>query len=431
MTSRVDVVVIGAGVAGLGCARELTEDGYAVAILEARRRVGGRIWSLRPPGETAVELGAQVILGAEASTWQIIRRARLRVAPYEPARELVFAIDGQPVGLPTLLEAGIHPPWLVAEILTRPGVPDVSARQALEVLDTGGVGRAIALEWMAQLWGADPSDISIAGIAERRNSRRAGAGEYLVLDGYDGVAESLARGLDIQFAAPVSDVRWRSGEVEVVAGEGSIVGRAAVITVPPPALIEGQLRFDPQLPEEKMYAASRLLLGDALVIVVLLEEAAPISSWGLSVGGPGGLWRTVAGSRVVTGSFKGPGARLAADVASDAFKALAAPVLPSLAAASVRKIQLVDWWSDPYARGGLSFPRVGALDAPAAWRAPLADTLFFAGDATCGPDQSALVDGALETGTRVAREVAQALASKDTQRRSFHERRDRDVLGRE
>jgi monoamine oxidase len=408
------VIVIGAGVAGLGCARALTDRGYEVAVLEARTRVGGRIYSLRLPADRTVELGAQVIVGDRALTWEVVREAGLRVAPYEPARELVFAIDGRPVHPKTLLEAGVTPPWVVAEIVTRPGVPDVSARQALEVLDHDGVGRAIALEWMAQLWGADPSDISVAGIARRRQSNRAGTGEYVVLDGYDRVAEWLARELDIRLAAPVQEVRWGSGEVEALVEETSVIGRAAVVTVPPPVVVDGHLRFDPQLPEEKLDAGSRLLPGDAVVVAVLIEEAAQRSSWGLSVGGPGGLWRAVAGSRVVTGSFKGRGARLSSELGGEALTALAAPVLPSLARASVQEIHTVDWSVDPYAGGGLSFPRVGALDVPAAWGAPLADTLFFAGDATCGADESALVDGALATGARVAQDVAQALASGHT-----------------
>jgi monoamine oxidase len=123
----------------------------------------------------------------------------------------------------------------------------------------------------------------------------------------------------------------------------------------------------------------------------------------------------VAGSRIVAGSFRGRGARLAAAVVDDrdAIVDLAAPVLPWLETASVRALHAVDWRADPEAGGGLSVPLVGALDAPAAWRAPLGDTLFFAGDTTCTEEQSALVDGAIETGLRAAREAAEALATTD------------------
>src|SRR5215210_2722103 len=90
----VDVVVIGAGVAGLNCARKLLRQGATVVVLEARDRVGGRICTLRLPGYEPVELGAQVIHGEFASTWETIPALEQPRAQLAPKPTLLFYVDG-------------------------------------------------------------------------------------------------------------------------------------------------------------------------------------------------------------------------------------------------------------------------------------------------------------------------------------------------
>jgi monoamine oxidase len=71
---------------------------------------------------------------------------------------------------------------------------------------------------------------------------------------------------------------------------------------------------------------------------------------------------------------------------------------------------VVRWWQEPFSRGAYSYPVAGALGAPGALAAPVAGTLFFAGEATCGERHPATVHGAIETGWRAAQEVAEAIA---------------------
>jgi monoamine oxidase len=77
-----DVLVIGAGAAGLAAARALADAGRRVVVLEARARIGGRVWTDRAFAPIPVERGAEFIHGAQADSWALIRRAGLRTESF-------------------------------------------------------------------------------------------------------------------------------------------------------------------------------------------------------------------------------------------------------------------------------------------------------------------------------------------------------------
>jgi monoamine oxidase len=402
-----DVVVIGAGVAGLSCARELARQGRAVVVLEARDRVGGRIWTLRLPGLAPVELGAQVIHGAQAATWDVIRDAGLQAAPFAQGGDMALAADDQLYPVRDVVRAGV-PPWAVEPLLCRMDPPDRPAAEVLSGLGIAGVSHTLAVEWLAQTWCADPADLSAAGICRVRAAAQAGPGEFTVVGGYDQVPQRLADGLAVYLNTPVQEVYWEPGRVEVATPAERWQAQAAVVTVPPPVVAAGRLPFNPPLPEEKRAAAGRLLLGDALVVVAQLTEPAPRSSWAFIAGQAGGFWQTAAGVPLLTGWMKGPATGAARKLAAqgELVPRGAGSVFAWLRPELIAGVQVVDWGSDPYAGGGYSYPRVGALDQPGIWAASVAGTLFFAGEATCGDRHLGLVNGALESGRRAAREVA-------------------------
>src|SRR5262245_56244981 len=77
-----DVVVVGAGAAGLAAARALADAGWQLAVLEARDRIGGRVWTDHHFGPIPVECGAEFIHGERAGTWAWLRRAGLQAEPF-------------------------------------------------------------------------------------------------------------------------------------------------------------------------------------------------------------------------------------------------------------------------------------------------------------------------------------------------------------
>lgn len=412
-----DIAVIGAGVAGLGCAHKLRARGVDVVVVEARDRVGGRIRAVWPDGETPVEVGAQVVHGEWAVTWKVIERAGLRVEPLGVDDEFVVAMGGHRFTADAVPE-GVVPPWAVEEAITRRPRPGAPAAEACgDHVD--GPGRALATEWLAQVWASDPDQLSATGMAEIRRRWRSGRQDWVVLDGYQRIPEVLAAGLDVRLGTAVRRVRWSDNGVVlecVDTGTGApaepVQATAAVVTVPPTVVTAGRLAFDPSLPPEKTKAAHQIPLGPAVVAVVTLAEPAPRSVWGLSVATVGGFVRARARSSTVTISCKGPGARRVPGARWDAalVTELLGPVLDWFDPDLVTGVEAVDWGADPWAGGAFSYPRCGGLDAPHTWAAPVGRVLFFAGEATCGDLHPATVHGALESGISSSEQVLSTLA---------------------
>jgi monoamine oxidase len=114
---------------------------------------------------------------------------------------------------------------------------------------------------------------------------------------------------------------------------------------------------------------------------------------------------------LVQGWMKGPAAKYnGRPLSPERVAQLTAGTFPWLRAMDIAEMYTADWSNDPFALVGFSFGRVGGLEAPAIWAAPLADTLFFAGEATCGVRHLGLVHGALESGARAAAHLIRTLA---------------------
>ncbi|HEX8093860.1 flavin monoamine oxidase family protein, partial [Jatrophihabitans sp.] len=264
-----DVVVVGAGVAGLSCARALHARNIRVTVLEARDRVGGRVRTVRVAGQP-VELGAQVIHGRRCSTWEPVRAAGLDVVPLNRSPAIRFVSDSNGGGQPP-----VPTPWEFGQLLRSSAAsaePESSGAVADEPLGSAvtalgladGQSRA-ALEWVTQVYGGEPQSLSRDGLLARLPSPREIGEEYVIRDGYDAVVAALADGLDIRLSHPVSTIEWQPGSVAAVGPWGVLEADAAVITVPPTLVATGGLGLAPALPGKER-AAERLPLCDAVAV---------------------------------------------------------------------------------------------------------------------------------------------------------------------
>lgn len=427
-----DVVVIGAGAAGLTAARALHEAGVDVVVLEARERPGGRIYTVRDPATPfPIELGAEFIHGRAPALERVLRASALAAVDIGGDQWMADGRRLRPAD--DFFER-------VEAFMRRLPRADAHDRSFDELLDQAPRGRAFARErrlvrqFVESFHAADARRISARTLTaggspddDLQERRRR------VVGGYDRVIEWLAAplGSRIHLGAAVMRVRWAQGEVVsyVRHPDGrprfAVDARAAIITVPlavlqAPAGEPGAIEFVPAL-RQKQRALDRLAMGTAVRVTLRLGERLWPSDLSLlaSTDPDFAVWWTAypMDVPVVTGWRGGPAARRLAQLPRRGLEARATASLARLLGVSrqrlrsrVEAVWTHDWEHDPFARGVYSYQLVGGAEAPDALARPIGRTLFFAGEAAGAHGDTSTVDAAIATGRRAAGQVLGALA---------------------
>jgi monoamine oxidase len=411
-----DVLVLGAGMAGVTAARELTRAGLSVTLLEARERVGGRVWSLRDLCAQPVEAGAEFVHGVGARTWPEIRHAGLGVRPCPLVRHTLFNLGGGTRWLPiALLHPGSWPAFSILRAIRREAGPDTSAREFIEARGYRGRARLLAEMTLTAHLPGSPDEVGVQGLlADGVLGLETGV-NHRVNEGYDALVGAMARDLDVRSGFAVAGVTWGPSGVAVRAQDGEeLAARAAVSTLPVGVLKAGAVRFDPDLPVAKRAALGALQMGPVLKIVLHFRERF-WPRWAANVAAGFGpvtiYWPVFYGAEdappVLTAYCTGPRAtRLsgldepeAVGVVLEDLERLFPRARPRQALLASRRI---DWARDPYACGGYSFLRPGGAGARAALRQADTGALFWAGSATEWSPIAATVEAAYSSGLRAA-----------------------------
>lgn len=418
------VLVIGAGAAGLVVGNALRAAGREALVLEARDRVGGRVWA-RDVGGVPVDLGGAWISGSEGNPATcILNHEGLGWQPAEPVgldTVLYDAVLGRVVPLQELAAMGAQVELFGGEV---PSLIDELGRDAPSAEAMNLYLERSGLEEPARRYAEFGIRTSIetdfAESAERMPLlayETAGdalpGGEHFPNGSYRGMIEALARGALIEHGAVVSRVEYSDDGVSVETSRGVYGGSHAVVTVPLGVLKAGSIEFSPALPAAKQASMDRLAMAQLEKVVLRYDDA----FWRRE--GSGNLLHASArtgefpffvdytpyagGQPTIVALYCGSFGREIASRSDEQIAAQAAQVVQKIAPRSgptPTETFVTRWKSDPYALGSYMYGLPGATSEDVNTLAePVGERLLFAGEAT-SVEYNGYVHGALLTGIR-------------------------------
>jgi len=408
-----DIVIIGAGAAGIGAARTLQARGIAFQLLEASPRVGGRAFTDNATFGVPIDLGCHwfhspghnpLVAFADRFGHRYLRgpqdnRYATEVAPFSAAQSSAcgdyihvafdrirqFAAKNGDVPLHTLFDT--HEPFyrlLEASLVAKMGV---------------NLGDISLTDFAGYFW----------------------EGEDLpVLDGLGNLIAKLADGIPVTLGTPAQKVAWHGKNgIRVETPVGTLDARAAIVTVSTGVLASRTIRFDPALPDCKAEAIADLPMGSCNKVILgfdrnvfgdcrttlLLPDAGPEAAVEF-------LLRPD-GQEIAVCLFNGPISRALAKAGPAAMRDHALAQLAAIFGSAVgdRVVPtecVADWDGEPWIRGCFAAARPGRAAAREALGRPVADRLFFAGEAT-SRDYAGDAHGAFLTGIAAAEAAVAAI----------------------
>ncbi|MBC8086898.1 MAG: FAD-dependent oxidoreductase [Phycisphaerae bacterium] len=426
-----DVIVLGAGLAGLGAAKTLGDAGRSVIVLEARHRTGGRVHTVRDAATNyPIELGPEWV-GAEGVFRDLLNSVHADVRPTHGIH--LVRRNGEMLARENFDET--------IEIMERVRalITDGSDLTLSDALDRScpepefAESRAALLGYVQGFHAADPARVSARWLLEVEENEPAGASEGHALAGLDTAINALGREqastVSFRFDTVAQTVHWSDGSVEVTASSDAGTERfsaSSLVCALPLAVLKltatelGAVQFSPPL-TTKERALRWLDTGEVVKVVLVFDE--PFWTRQESLGNvsflqqpglPFPTWWTThpVAAPVLTGWVAGPLVAGLGGVRGEGLLPLALESLSSVLGLPLERVtqhlrgwHTHDWGADPFARGGYSYVLSGGTGAHRELAQPINNTLFFAGEATCGLGHNATMEGALQSGLRAAQEL--------------------------
>lgn len=406
-SGEVDVVVIGAGAAGIAAARRVAAANRRVVVIEASDRIGGRCATDTKIFGMPFDRGAHWLYGVDVNpVAKLAAGTGLDVYAAPPGQKVRigrrYARESE---LEDFLSVLVRSNRAIVEAAR--GKTDVSCLQALpkDLLDWRNTVEFV----LGPLpYGKDLRDLSAVDVAKAAE-RDAGA---FCRQGLGTLLTRLAGGLTVRLSTPATRINtWVRGKVEVETGKGTIVARAAIVTASTNVMAAGKIRFDPELPKRQLDAFSKLGLGSQDHVVLEFASSPYDPQPDDLIYEKADSARTAAMLAKVGGTslcMIQLGGKLGRDLSAEGEAAMVdyaqewlAKLYGSDIRKAVRRTHATRWNQEPFVLGAASAASIGGQGARAVLTEPVRDRVWFAGEAV-HETQWGTVGGAWLSGERAA-----------------------------
>jgi monoamine oxidase len=399
-----DIVVIGAGAAGIAAARRIVAAGRKVIVVEASGQIGGRCLTDTTSFETPFDRGARWLHNPETNALvKLARAAGVELVPTPGSQKIRIGRRNARAGETEEFLATIVRANRAIDEAARKGDPSCASALPKDLGNWAGATEYVLGAYAA---GKDLKDLSAVDHvrAQERGTEidsRMGLGALMV---------KLADGLPVALSTPATRVNWSGRDIAVETPAGRIATRAVIVTASSNVLASGAIGFTPELPKRQLDAAAKLSLGSTDRIALwmpgnplalgrdelMIEQSTDTRT--------GVMLANVGSSALCTVDVAGSFGRDLSAQGEAAMVAFAVEWLTRLfgsdIAKAVTKSSATRWNASPFIKGAMSGAVPGGQFARRALIEPMSN-LFFAGEATHETLWGS-VDGAWETGERAA-----------------------------
>lgn len=439
-SSKYDVVILGAGAAGLAAARQLSREGLNIVVLEARNRIGGRILTHVDPTLTVpIELGAEFVHGAPKETLELCD---------ENGLGLYDVLDSHFMkGSRGKLKASDHNWEQVQRVFARLKPERAKDRSIAEFLKTQAGRESLTTLGLVKSYAegfhaGDVDALSEVGLAHAEQATPESSGEldhsgiFRIFDGYHRIPEILYAGIRspdsvVKLNRVAEKILWSSdrssGGVEITAhhrltSEREIYSARTLVCTLPVGVLASSAgpEFSP-VPKNLERALTSVRMGSAARITLKFRkrfwEGRGPEPIGMIHGKPSAMFPTWWTSQpirapLITGWAGGPKALEVYSLPVAKRIEVALESLGELFDLSVRQLSRDlqsahhhDWQNDIFSRGAYSWIAVDGFRDAESFQRPVSKTLYFAGEATNNTAARGTVDGAIASGVRAARQI--------------------------
>jgi monoamine oxidase len=410
--SKVDVVVVGAGAAGIGAGKTLAERGVSFAVVEASHRVGGRAYTEdMAPGEP-FDLGCHWLHSASINPMrEIAERYGYAYLKEDWGQEM--HLDGAWITNTEQQELHDHKNFVIKTMCE---VADSGKESSIyDCMDRDNRWASSLDYWFSLETSADTDQVSILDLVEYNDTDE----NWPVRDGYGALIAEFGADVPVELNCAVEAVQWDANGIRLRTVKGTLEANAAIVTVSNGVLGANDIEFSPTLPDWKLDAIANVPLGNHNRICLQFEgdPFGDVPKGGFTYAESGGdnlsLLIHPFGFNQVIGVTGGRFAtwleRAGEDASVDYVLECLAKVLGNNVKNHLVKHKVTAWGGDRWIKGAYSAALPGQHSQRKLLRVALDDRLFFAGEATSEASW-ATAHGAYLSGIRAAKDAVESLA---------------------